>query len=63
MKQYRKKGTQGMVPWTDDLDMSGVSVAACDDTEVGGMVAVNKDNPEDRWYVAKEFFETNYEEA
>lgn len=63
MKQYRKKGTQGMYPWTPLQDMDHVSVSAEDTPEAGGMIAVNKDNPKDRWYVAKQFFDDNYEEV
>jgi hypothetical protein len=61
--QYRKKGTQGMFPYVSDSDLVGVSVSAEDTPELGGMIAVNKDNPADKWYVAKNFFEDNYEKA
>lgn len=63
MKQYRKKGTQGMRPYVEGQSMEGISVSAGDTLEVGGMIAVNKDNPKDQWYVAKDFFNKNYELA
>jgi len=63
MKNYRKKNVQPMFPWTEGMDMTGISVQKEDTPEIGGMIAVNPKNPEDRWYVAKKFFEDNYEEA
>jgi hypothetical protein len=63
MKLYRKKTTQQMRPYIEGETLDGVSVSPEDTPEVGGMVAVNKDNPKDQWYVAKKFFEDNYEEV
>ena len=64
---YRKKNSQFMQPWTPDLDMSGVSVSEADvaagSPKEGDMIAYNADNPDDRWLVAKAFFEANYEPA
>jgi hypothetical protein len=60
---YRKKLLQPMRPYVEGESLEGVSVNAEDTPEVGGMVAVNPDNGKDRWYVAKKFFEENYEEA
>ena len=62
-KLYRKKLLQPMRPYVDGESLDGVSVAECDTPEVGGMVAVSPDNYKDRWYVAKKFFDDNYEEA
>jgi len=28
--------------------------------KLGDMIAINKDNPSDKWLVSKEFFEENY---
>ena len=58
---YRKKLLQPMRPYILDEDMNGISVNKEDTPELEGMVAFNPDNPEDRWYVAKKFFEENYE--
>lgn len=60
---YRKKNLQAMRPYTPGEDLTGISVNKEDTPEIGGMIAVNKDNGEDRWYVAKKFFEDNYEEV
>ena len=62
-KNYRKKNVQPMRPYVPGEDMTGISVNKEDTPELGGMIAVNPNNPEDRWYVAKQFFEDNYEEA
>ena len=63
MKNYRKKNVQPMRPYVPGEDMTGISVNKEDTPELGGMIAVNPKNPEDRWYVAKQFFADNYEEA
>ena len=57
---YRKKNVQAMRPYMPGEDLSGVSVSAEDTPETGGMIACNPDNPADKWYVAKDFFEKNY---
>lgn len=62
-KNYRKKNVQPMRPYVLGEDLSGVSVSAEDTPEEGGMIAYNPDNPADKWYVAKAFFEANYVEA
>lgn len=67
MKLYRKKTTQQMEPWIEGYDMSGVSVSEPDQQNgspmVGDMIAVNAENAEDKWLVAAEFFNQNYEEV
>jgi len=60
-KAYRKTGLQLMRPYEAGEDMLGISVANTDVPEVGGMIAVDPSNTEDIWYIAKEFFNTNYE--
>lgn len=62
-KLYRKSALQLMRPYIPGEDLSGISVNKEDTPEPGGMIAVNADNLEDRWYVAKRFFQDNYEEA
>lgn len=62
-KQYRKKGLAEMRPYVPGEDLSGVSVSAEDTPEEGGMIARNSDNHSDQWYVAKAFFQKNYEPA
>ena len=65
-KEYRKKGLQPMRPYVEGEHMKGISVSEPDkqlETLVGGMIAISADNPNDQWYVAKKFFDENYEEA
>ena len=62
-EDYRKKGTQLMRPYVVGESLEGVSVSAVDKPEAGGMIAVDRSNPKDMWYVAKDFFEKNYEKA
>jgi hypothetical protein len=61
-KKYRKKGLTEMRPYTPNEDLSGISVSAGDIPSVtGGMIARNIDNFNDQWFVAKKYFEDNYE--
>jgi len=62
-KVYRKVGTQLMRPYVPGEDMREVSISPEDSLEEGGMIAINSDNPKDQWYVAKKFFNENYEEV
>jgi hypothetical protein len=62
-KNYRKKNVQPMRPYIPGEDLTGVSVNKEDTPEEGGMIAINLANQEDKWYVGKEFFAANYEEA
>lgn len=63
-KQYRKVGTQTMRPYIPGEVLGpNVSVSTIDTLEAGGMIAVSPNNPDDQWYVAKNFFEKNYELA
>jgi hypothetical protein len=63
LKYYRKKGLQQMRPYVLGENLTGISVNKEDTPEFGGMIAVNPKNPEDKWYIAKKFFEDNYELA
>lgn len=60
---YRKKGLAEMRPYIPGEDLTGISVNKEDTPGEGGMIARNQDNHEDKWYVAKAFFEKNYEPA
>ena len=62
-KNYRKKNLQPMRPYIPGEDLTGVSVNKEDTPEEGGMIAVNPNNPNDMWYVGKQFFADNYELA
>lgn len=60
-KLYRKSGLVNMRPYVPGEDLSGVSVHPDDKLEEGGMIAINTQDPNDRWYVSKKYFEDNYE--
>ena len=62
IKNYRKKGTQAMRPYTVGEDLEGVSVSEEDTPELGGMIAIGADNGA-KWYVSKVFFKDNYVEV
>jgi hypothetical protein len=62
-KSYRKKSTQLMRPYVSGENMLGISVSDPDmklKNLDGGMIAVSAENPDDKWYVSKEFFDKNY---
>lgn len=63
---YRKKGTQPLTPWSEGMDMEGVSISVFDlsngSPRVGDMIAHNPDDPTDRWLIAEKWFKNNYEE-
>jgi len=67
MKNYRKKNVQPMMPWEPGMDMARVSISDSDvvngSPKQGDMIAHNPLEATDRWLVAKNFFEENYEEA
>lgn len=60
---YRKNATQLMRKYVPGEDLSKVSVSSEDTPEEGGMIAINAKTHNDQWYVAKKFFEENYESA
>jgi len=62
-KNYRKKNVQPMRPYIPGEALTGVSVSPEDTPEEGGMIAINPNNPNDKWYVAKKFFNDNYIEV
>jgi hypothetical protein len=51
-KNYRKKDVQPMRPYVLGEDMTGICVNKEDTPELGGMIAVNPANGEDRWKAA-----------
>lgn len=58
---YRRKGLAEMRPYVPGEDMTGISVSAEDRPEQGGMIARNPANHADLWYVARAYFEQNFE--
>ena len=63
-KKYKRKGMSEMRPYVKGEDLSAVSVSKEDDPETDmGMIARNPKNAADQWYVARKYFEDNFEEA
>lgn len=63
-KQYKRKGLSEMRPYVKGEDMTGIMISEADKqlfTLEGGMVARNPKNHDDKWYVAKKYFEDNLE--
>ncbi len=60
---FKRKGVACMRPYVLGEDLTGVSVSKEDTPETGGMIAKNLDNDLDQWYVAKAYFEKNFEPA
>ena len=61
-KYYRRLGLSEMRPYIPGESLKGVSVSPEDDPETDlGMVARNPHNHDDQWYVAKAYFERNFE--
>lgn len=59
-KEYCKPATQLLRPYVPGEDLTEVAVSAQDLPSEGGMIAVNRDNPKDMWYVNGDFFTANY---
>lgn len=61
-KQYKRTNIAEMRFYEKGEDLTGVSVSGVDDPENDmGMIARNPNNHEDQWYVAKQYFEENFE--
>jgi len=64
MPLYQKAQTQELIPWDETVDMLTVSIAPADAANgspiLGDMIAVNANDPNDRWLVSKARFEANY---
>lgn len=64
-KQYKRKGLSEMRPWVEGEDVTGVSISDADklngSPKNGDMIARNPKNYNDKWLVAKKYFEDNLE--
>lgn len=60
-RNYRKVAVQPMRPYIVGESLIAISISDEDTPEEGGMIAINPNNPKDQWYVAKNFFRSNYE--
>lgn len=65
-KQYRRKQIAELADWHLEFDMTGVSVSEVDrengSPKKGDKIARNPSNHNDKWLVAKKYFEENFEE-
>lgn len=62
-KEYRRINIAEMRPYVKGEDMDNISVSDEDDPyNDGGMIARNIENHKDQWFVAKKYFEDNFEE-
>ena len=61
---YHRTNLAEMIPWTKDLDMTGISISQVDLDEgspkVGDMIARNPSNHQDKWLISKAYFEDNF---
>ncbi len=66
-KQYKRKGLAEMVAYVSGMDMDKVSISWADlqagSPKLGDMIARNPLNHNDKWLVAKDYFEENFELA
>ena len=64
-KRYRRTQIAEMADWTPDFDMAGVSISQPDkdagSPKDGDKIARNPANHDDKWLVAKAYFEANFE--
>jgi hypothetical protein len=65
-KQYVRTNIVEITEWTSSLDMGGVSISQVDkdngSPKIGDMIARNPLNHNDKWLVAKKYFEENFKE-
>lgn len=62
-KKYRRTNVAEMRPYEAGEDLTLISVSKQDSQETDmGMIARNPSNHNDQWYVARKYFENNFEE-
>lgn len=65
-KQYRRTNIAEMTPWRPGMDMRDVSISPADrmagSPMQGDMIARNPSDYDDRWLVAKAYFNDNFAE-
>jgi hypothetical protein len=63
-KRYRRTNIAEMRPYVLGEPLTGISVSEQDNPiEDMGMIARNPKNHDDKWYVARKYFEDNFEET
>lgn len=61
-KKYRRTNVAEMREYLLGEDLTDISVTKVDFPETDlGMIARNPDNHNDQWYVARKYFEDNFE--
>lgn len=64
-KQYRRKQITELRHWEPGESMDGISISPEDvkaeSPKLGDMIARNPKNHADKWLVAKQYFEDNFE--
>ena len=63
-KKYRRTNFAEMRPYIRGEDLTSISISNVDKLENDiGMIARNPKNHKDQWYVARKYFEDNFEEV
>jgi hypothetical protein len=66
-KKYRRKQIAELADWEQGFDMTSVSVSAVDKAsgspKIGDKIARNPKNHSDKWLVAQDYFNDNFELA
>lgn len=61
-QKYRRTNIAEMRPYITGEDLTNISVSPTDNPETdNGMIARNPKNHKDQWYVARAYFEENFE--
>jgi len=62
-RRYRRVNVAEMRPYISGEDLTDISVSIEDDPPKDmGMIARNPENYNDQWYVARKYFNDNFEE-
>jgi len=62
-KKYRRTNIAEMRPYIEGENLHNISVSDVDYPRIDmGMIARNPKNHKDKWYVARKYFEENFEE-
>jgi hypothetical protein len=62
-KNYVKKNVQPMRPYIQGEDLNGVGVPNGVVPFKGGMIAIDPNNEDDKWYVTEKLFKESYQLA
>jgi len=63
-KSYRRTGLTECRPYIKGENLTGISVSDQDNPETDmGMIARNPKNHNDKWYIAREYFDANFYEV